>query len=109
VAALRPDSRGTEDEEPDDAADRLVVRVEPLTRDEAAFFAPARLSDEGRDPSRFSASALTTLHARSEGVPRRLLRLAREVLDAADREGRAAIGPAEVAALDRDRIAWLGV
>jgi hypothetical protein len=82
--------------EEEDEGDRLVVRVEALTRDEANFFVTERIAADGRDPSRFPPPSLTRLHARAGGVPRRLLRLAHAALDAADASRRVEVGPGDI-------------
>jgi len=80
----------------------LSIRLDPLTRGEAADYLTAKLRAAGRDEPTFTPRALTRLHALAGGVPRGLDRLAGLCLMASAVRGLEVI-PAEIvegAALD---------
>jgi type II secretory pathway predicted ATPase ExeA len=71
----------------------LRVRLEALTRSEAAEYLGRKLVLAGRSEATFTPRAITRLHLRSEGKPRGLDRLASLALMAGATRGLEVIGP----------------
>lgn len=85
-------------------ADRLTARcaLGPLTRSEAGAYVLGRLAAAGARQPLFDPEAIAVLHRASEGLPRRLNRLADLALLIAFAEGHPCPGPRAVAAAARE-------
>jgi type II secretory pathway predicted ATPase ExeA len=89
---------------PQGLADRLTARclLGPLTRSEAATYVHGRLSAAGAREPLFTPEAIAVLHRASEGLPRRLNRLADLSLLISYAEGLPCPGTRAVAAAARE-------
>ena len=80
----------------------IRIRLPRLTRGESALFVTAKLASAGRAEPTFTERAFTRLHARSEGVPRGLDRLAALALMAAAVRGMEIVTPDVVEGVARE-------
>jgi hypothetical protein len=80
----------------------LTVELLRLTRSEASAYLGCKLRQVGRDAPAFSTAGLTQLHALSEGIPRRLERLAGQALRVAARHGKSLVDERMIEAIEID-------
>jgi general secretion pathway protein A len=84
----------------------LAIGLERLTHSHAATYVGAKLADAGCGDKVFTPRALTRLHAWSEGMPRRLDRLATLALMAGAVQGLEVVPPEVVDGVG-DQIPWM--